>query len=110
MVAMSLAEGESLVSGAEELRVKETDRILAMVTNLKKVGANIDELADGCVVRGVSILKGAEIDSFGDHRVAMSFAIASCLAAGPMRILNTDCIATSYPEFTQHFKQLTAST
>jgi len=109
MVAMALAEGESLVSGAEELRVKETDRILAMVTNLKKVGANIDELADGCVVRGVATLKGAEIDSFGDHRVAMSFAIASCLAAGPMRILNTDCIATSYPEFTRHFKQLTAS-
>ncbi len=108
MVAMSLAEGESLVSGAEELRVKETDRILAMVTNLKKAGADIEELVDGCIVRGVASLKGAEIDSFGDHRVAMSFAVASCAAAGPMRILNTDCIATSYPDFTRHFKLLTA--
>jgi 3-phosphoshikimate 1-carboxyvinyltransferase len=53
-------------------------------------------------------LKGGEIDSFGDHRVAMSFAIASCLAAGAMHIQNTDCIATSYPEFTSHFKLLTA--
>ena len=106
MVAMSLAEGESLVSGAEELRVKETDRILAMVTNLKKAGAEIEELADGCVVMGIESLKGAEIDSFGDHRIAMSFAIASLASKGPMRILNTDCIATSYPEFVSHFKLL----
>lgn len=110
MVAMSLAKGESIVSGAEELRVKETDRILAMVTNLKKAGAEIEELADGCVVRGVPILKGAEIDSFGDHRVAMSFAIASLVSKGGMRILNTDCIATSYPEFTLHFNQLAVRT
>lgn len=107
MVAMSLARGESLVSGAEELRVKESDRILAMVTNLKKAGAEIEELVDGCVVRGIESLKGAEIDSFGDHRIAMSFAIASLASKGPMRILNTDCIATSYPEFVSHFKLLT---
>ncbi len=106
MVAMALAEGESLISGAEELRVKETDRILAMVTNLKKAGADIEELADGCIIRGVPVLKGAEIDSFGDHRVAMSFAVASLAARGAMRIQNTDCIATSYPEFTRHFDQL----
>lgn len=107
MLAMSLADGESLVSGAEELRVKETDRILAMVTNLKKVGADIDELVDGCVIRGVSSIRGAEIDSFGDHRVAMTFAIASVIASGPMRIQNTDCIATSYPDFVHHFTTLT---
>lgn len=109
MVAMSLAEGESLVSGAEELRVKETDRILAMVTNLKKAGAEIEELADGCVVRGMNSLKGTEIDSYGDHRVAMSFAIASLMSQGAMHIRNTDCIATSYPAFTEHFRQLTAT-
>lgn len=109
MVAMSLAEGESIVSGAEELRVKETDRILAMVTNLKKAGAQIEELADGCIVRGVGRLKGAQIDSFGDHRVAMSFAVASLASDGPMRILNTDCIATSYPAFSEHFKHLAVS-
>lgn len=106
MVAMSVAEGESLVSGAEELRVKETDRIAVMVHALKQVGANAEELADGCIIKGVSSLKGAEIASAGDHRVAMSFAIASLVAAGRMVITNTDCIATSYPEFLDHFQKL----
>lgn len=106
MVAMSVAEGESLVSGAEELRVKESDRIAAMVNNLKKAGAQIEELADGCVVKGGAKLRGAQIDSLGDHRVAMSFAIASLVSSGAMRIENTDCIATSYPDFLAHFEHL----
>lgn len=106
MVAMSVAEGESIVSGAEELRVKETDRIAVMVNCLKKTGASIEELADGCIVKGVPSLRGAEIASSGDHRVAMSFAIASLAAEGRMVITNTDCIATSYPEFTEHFQKL----
>lgn len=106
MIAMSVAEGESMVSGAEELRVKETDRIAVMVDRLKKAGALVEELADGCIVKGVSSLRGAEIASAGDHRVAMSFAIASLVSQGAMRITNTDCIATSYPEFTAHFRQL----
>lgn len=106
MVAMSVAEGESIVSGAEELRVKETDRIAVMVDRLKKAGASIEELADGCIVKGVAELKGAEIASAGDHRVAMSFAIASLVSNGGMRITNTDCIATSYPEFSAHFHRL----
>ncbi|OQA40113.1 MAG: 3-phosphoshikimate 1-carboxyvinyltransferase 1 [Candidatus Omnitrophica bacterium ADurb.Bin314] len=103
MVAMSLAEGESLVSGAEELRVKETDRIRSMVRNLKAVGASIEELPDGCFIRGVEALRGGAIDSFADHRTAMSLAIASLASNAPIVVNGTDCIATSYPDFERHF-------
>lgn len=106
MVAMSLAEGESLISGAEELRVKETDRIRSMVHNLKRVGASIEELPDGCLVKGVSELKGGVVESFGDHRTAMSLAVASLRSREEIVVESTDCIATSYPFFEQHFSSL----
>ncbi len=109
MVAMALAEGESLISGAAELRVKETDRIQSMVKNLKAVGANIEELPDGSLIKGVPELHGAAVESFGDHRTAMSLAIASLKSKGPIVINNTECIPTSYPNFTSHFSQLLSS-
>lgn len=106
MVAMALAEGESLISGASELRVKETDRILSMVTNLKALGADIHELPDGCILRGVTRLQGARVKSFADHRTAMSMAIASLVAEGEMVIDETDSIATSFPSFFEDFNRL----
>lgn len=106
MVAMALAEGESLISGAAELRVKETDRIRSMVQNLKAIGASLEELPDGCLVRGVEAFHGAEVPSFGDHRTAMSLGVASLAAKGTITVQDTDCIATSYPEFMEHFKRL----
>ncbi len=106
MMVMALSEGESLISGAEELRVKETDRILSMVTNLNAVGGDLKELPDGCMIRGVDQLRGAEVKSFGDHRTAMSMAIASLAASGEMFIHDTDCIATSFPGFQAAFENL----
>jgi 3-phosphoshikimate 1-carboxyvinyltransferase len=99
-VAAALARGESLVSGAAELRHKESDRISVMVAGLRALGIEVDELPDGARIRGGSFSSGT-IDSRGDHRVAMSFAIGAARAAGPVRILDTANVATSFPDFTR---------
>ncbi len=106
MIAMALAEGESLITGAEELRVKETDRILSMVTNLKAVGGSAEELPDGCIIRGVELLRPGTIKSYGDHRTAMSFAMAGLAMNGQIEIQDTACIATSFPAFFAELKAL----
>ena len=106
MVAMALAEGESLISGAAELRVKETDRIRSMVLNLKAIGASIEELPDGSLIRGVDGFHGAVVESFGDHRTAMSMGVASLATKGLITVRDTECIATSYPAFMDHFSRL----
>ena len=95
-IAMSLANGNSVVKNAKELRVKESDRITSVVTNLKKCGVNYTEFEDGYEITGGS-LKAAEIDSYGDHRIAMSFAIAGLNSN--MTINDTSCIDTSFPNF-----------
>lgn len=100
-VAAALAEGETVVTGAEELRVKESDRIAAMASELKKMGVPIRETPDGLIIRGDprSRLHGTICTSHGDHRVAMSLAIAGLLADGPTLIENVGCIETSFPDF-----------
>lgn len=97
-VAAALARGETRISGAGELRVKESDRIAAMATALRALGADVQETPDGAVIRG-GPLHGGEVDSHGDHRVAMAMAVAAQCAAGEVRI--TDCanVATSFPGF-----------
>jgi 3-phosphoshikimate 1-carboxyvinyltransferase len=95
-IAMSLANGKSKVSNAKELRVKESDRISSVVNNLKLCGVNYTEFEDGYEISGGS-LKKATINSHGDHRIAMSFAIAG-LNSG-MEIEDVDCILTSFPNF-----------
>lgn len=99
MTAMALAEGESLISGAEELRVKETDRINSMVLNLNAVGGRLQELPDGCLIQGVEKLKPGRVRSFGDHRTAMSMALAAMAMDGELAIEGVDCVATSFPTF-----------
>ncbi len=86
------------IRNAEELRVKESDRIAAVVENLKRMNADVEEFSDGLRV-GKSNLKGAKIDSFGDHRIAMAFAIAGLFAEGETEITNAECAAVSFPEF-----------
>ncbi|MEC4675195.1 MAG: 3-phosphoshikimate 1-carboxyvinyltransferase [Nitrospirota bacterium] len=98
-IAASVAKGETQVSGAEELRVKETDRIHAMATELKKLNVSIEETPDGFVLPGEAKIKGGSCTSYGDHRVAMAVAIAALLGDGPTIIENTDCIDTSFPGF-----------
>jgi len=103
-VAAALARGTTLIRDASELRVKETDRIAAVADNLRRMGVTVIERPDGMEIEGGAQLKGATIDSFGDHRIAMAFAIAGLHAEGTTTINDTECIATSYPGFEQELQ------
>jgi 3-phosphoshikimate 1-carboxyvinyltransferase len=94
------------IRGAQELRVKESDRIAAIVENLRKMNADVEEFPDGFLVKK-SNLKGATLDSFGDHRIAMAFSIAALFAMGETEIINADCASVSFPEFFQILSQIT---
>jgi len=97
-VAAALADGETRVTGAAELRVKESDRIGVMAEGLRALGADVEPLPDGMVIRGSGLRSGA-VDSHGDHRVAMSFAVAAARASGPVHINDVANVATSFPGF-----------
>ena len=101
-VAAALARGQTIIKDARELRVKETDRIAAVAHNLRLMGVHVDEFEDGMEIHGGTPLKGAGMVSFGDHRIAMAFAVAGLFAEGVTEIENIECIATSYPNFGQH--------
>ncbi len=103
-IAMSIASSPSIVRNAKELRVKESDRISSVVNNLALCGAKFEEYEDGYKIFGNTKLKKATIDSHGDHRVAMSFAIAGLLC--DMTITDTQCIETSFPNFIDIIKTL----
>ncbi|HEX2058585.1 MAG TPA: 3-phosphoshikimate 1-carboxyvinyltransferase [Actinomycetota bacterium] len=98
-VAASQAEGTTVVAGAGELRVKESDRITAMVGGLRALGAAAEERPDGFAIEGPAPLAGGAVDSFGDHRVAMSFAIAGLISAEGVRVSRWSCVDTSFPGF-----------
>jgi len=98
-VAAALARGKTLIRDAAELRVKETDRIAAVADNLRRMGVTVTEHDDGMEIEGGAALQGATIESFGDHRIAMAFAVAGLYAEGVTTIENTECISTSYPGF-----------
>lgn len=102
-VAGAFAQGKTIIKNATELRFKETDRIRALVINLRALGAKILEHDDGFEIEGGFPLKGTTLDSYGDHRIAMAMAIASLFAEGKTIIKNRDCISTSYPEFEKAF-------
>ncbi|MFN9629632.1 MAG: 3-phosphoshikimate 1-carboxyvinyltransferase [Cyanobacteriota bacterium] len=98
-VAACCAEGVSTITGAEELRVKETDRLAVMARHLRAMGARLEEHADGLTLQGVTPLHGAEVASETDHRVAMSLAVASLVARGDSRLHDSAAAAVSYPGF-----------
>ena len=98
-VAAALADGETRITGAEELRVKETDRIHAMAVQLARIGVVLEEQPDGLVIQGGSTLRGAVCQSYGDHRVVMSLAIAALVADQAIVIEDVDCVETSFPGF-----------
>ncbi|RUL55481.1 3-phosphoshikimate 1-carboxyvinyltransferase [Lysinibacillus antri] len=100
------ATGTTIIRDAEELKVKETDRITAVVTELKKLGANIEATDDGMIIHGPTKLQGASLQSYGDHRIGMMGAIAALIADSPIEIDDTDCIAVSYPTFFEHVNSL----
>jgi len=98
-VAGALANGTTIIRHAQELRVKETDRIAAIAHNLRGMGAQVIELNDGLEIHGPAPLRGARLASFGDHRIAMAFAVAGLFADGETVIQDADCVRGSYPGF-----------
>lgn len=105
----ALAEGITEIRNAQELRVKESDRIKAIVTNLRAFGVEVEELVDGMRIQGRESVQPARVESFGDHRIAMAFSILALKANKASRIEDVDCIATSYPGFEQDLYALTQS-
>ena len=98
-VVACFAEGKTLIEGAGELRVKETDRIRALCQELRKMGAKIEERKDGMLIYGGGGLKGTEVECWKDHRVAMALAIAGVCARGTTTINDAGCIDVSFPGF-----------
>ncbi len=105
-VAAACAEGRTVIRDARELRVKETDRIAAISAGLAALGAQIEPQEDGMIITGVERLGGGKVSSQGDHRIAMSIAVAALSAAGPVCIEDTACTATSFPDFWQLLEQV----
>ncbi|MCI6004088.1 MAG: 3-phosphoshikimate 1-carboxyvinyltransferase [Blautia sp.] len=105
-VMAAFAEGTTIIKDAQELKVKESDRIEVMTENLKRMGADIEATDDGMIIRGGVPLHGAVIDSHLDHRIAMSFAVAGTICDGPMMIEGAECVNISYPEFYQDLYRL----
>ena len=105
-VLACFAKGQTVIKDAAELKVKESNRIDVMVENLSKMGADITATADGMIIKGGRPLHGADIESKSDHRIAMSFAIASLLAEGNTVIQDAECVDISYPNFYSDLKSL----
>ena len=101
------ADGETRVSGAEELRVKESDRIAAVVSNLRALGADAEELPDGFVITGTKPRLHGTVVTYGDHRMAMAFGVLAALPGNEIAIDDRDCVAVSYPRFWDDLRQVT---
>ena len=107
-VLAAYADGTTIIRDAQELKVKESNRLDIMVHHLSAMGADITGTDDGMIIHGGKSLKGAILDSFLDHRIAMSFAIASLAAEGATSITNAECVNISYPEFYEDLRRLTS--
>ncbi|OLD53446.1 MAG: 3-phosphoshikimate 1-carboxyvinyltransferase [Actinobacteria bacterium 13_1_40CM_2_66_13] len=105
-VAATQIAGTSVISGAGELRMKESDRVAAMEAGLNAMGADVVAQADGWIIRGPRRLEGARVDSVGDHRVAMALAVAALIADGKTEIEGAECVEISYPAFFDHLEYL----
>jgi 3-phosphoshikimate 1-carboxyvinyltransferase len=106
-VAGALANGKTIIRHAQELRVKESDRIAAIAHNLRTMGAQVTEMNDGLEIHGPAPLHGARVASFGDHRIAMAFAIAGLFADGETIVQDAGCIRESYPGFEAVLEEFT---
>lgn len=98
-VLATQANGDTIIKDAKELKVKESNRIQAVVDNLKRMGADIEELEDGMIIKGKRKLKGAKISTFNDHRIAMAFSIAGLICESDVELDNTMCIDISFPGY-----------
>ncbi|HEX8672852.1 MAG TPA: 3-phosphoshikimate 1-carboxyvinyltransferase, partial [Longimicrobium sp.] len=109
-VLAARAEGETRITGAGELRVKETDRIAAIAGNLRALGADAEELDDGLVVRGSDKPLVGKIKTYGDHRIAMAFGVLGALPGNEVEIDDRECAAVSFPSFFDRLRELTGGT
>jgi 3-phosphoshikimate 1-carboxyvinyltransferase len=98
-IAATQAHGPTVIRGATELRVKESDRVSALAGGLAALGAEVEELEDGLIIRGSARLTGGEVQSYGDHRIAMAFAVAGLAAPDRVRVRDWSCVETSFPGF-----------
>ena len=106
-VAAAFAEGETEIRDASELRVKESDRIATTVSQLAALGVSISEHEDGMTVEGGRGVRGGDVQSFGDHRLAMALAAAALAGSGDVRIAGAEAVGVSYPAFWEHLEQIT---
>lgn len=106
-VAACFAQGKTVIKDASELKVKESNRIKTIATELNKMGVNIVETDDGMIIEGGRSLKGTTVESYNDHRVAMSLAVAALVADGNTTINNADCTDISFPDFFKYIENLT---
>jgi len=106
MVAACFAKGKTVIKGIKELRVKETDRVNSMVTNLRKLGADIKVNGETIIINGARPLHGAKVSGFGDHRTAMSMLVAGLGTKGKVMVTGLDCINKSFPSFIRLFEKL----
>jgi 3-phosphoshikimate 1-carboxyvinyltransferase len=109
-IVAAYASGTTRVRGARELRVKESDRIAVLVAGLRALGGSANEVDDGFDVTGGTALHGAHVESGGDHRLAMAFAIAGSRAGGPVHITGADAVAVSYPGFFDELERIARAT
>ena len=107
-VAAAYAEGFTTIHGAAELRVKESDRIKAMASELRKIGAEVEEYPDGIGIKGTGRFKGTEVESHGDHRIAMAMAVAALAAEGTTTIRGASAVGISFPTFFDILKRLSS--
>ncbi len=105
-VAACFCNGESFITGASELRIKETDRLAVITRQLTAMGAKIEEQKDGLIIRGGTSLKGTVLDSETDHRIAMSLAVAAMLAEGNSQLIDSEAASVSYPDFWEDLARL----
>lgn len=105
-VAAALCEGRSMITNAKRLRLKESDRLRAVCSEINKLGGHVEEMEDGLVIYGVERFRGARVDGWNDHRIVMSLAIASSCCDGPVEIDGFEAVSKSYPEFWDDFKSL----
>jgi 3-phosphoshikimate 1-carboxyvinyltransferase len=108
-VVAAFAEGPTVMRGVKELRVKESDRIAVVVGNLRALGADVDELPDGFVVRGTAPTLRGRVVTHADHRMAMAFGILGALPGNEIEIDDRECVAVSYPTFWSDLSAVTAS-
>jgi len=104
----ALFHGETRLLDCPQARIKETDRIDCMTRELRKMGVEIDELDDGMVIKGVVESGDVELESYGDHRIAMALAVAGMASSGVTVINDAECAAVTYPDFVEDFKRLGA--